>query len=170
MSNDLQTRTCFDKQLPGAGQISVTSVTTAAVIDLQAAVQTESAGFGQRLPGTALPSIGQASAGTGVSGGPSASLSSVPNPRGFSQCWIEISVDPGGGNLGMVAGPTSASVSGGNAPNISGTGAPGTAGNCYVMGAGLPGERFWVTPDKRFLGVISSGTSIVRIHQSSRAG
>lgn len=167
MSNDLQTRTCFDKKLPKVSCILVQSITTAAVIDLANFTQQESEGFGQVLPLSAIPSQGQSSAGTGVSGGPS--VASRPPQRGFLQTWVEISVDPGGGNVGMVAGPTNASVSGGNAPVIATTGVPGTAGTCYVMAAGLPGERFFVGPDERFLGVVSSGTSTLRIHQSSRA-
>lgn len=168
MQGDLATRTCFDKKLPKVNFVSVTTVTTAAVIDLASGTVVASEGFGQSLPLSAVPSLGQSSAGTGVSGGPSVAAS--PPQRGYLQTWVEISVDPGGGNVGMVAGPTSASVSGGNAPVIATTGVPGTAGTCYVMAAGLPGERFFVGPDERFLGVVSSGTSTLRIHQSSRAG
>ena len=167
MSNDLATRLCFDKKLPKVSCVSVTSVTTAAVIDLATGTVVASAGFGQSLPLSALPSAAVASTNQ-ESGGPA--IGTPAAQRGFLQCWVEISVDPGGGNLGMVAGPSSASVSGGNAPVIATTGAPGTAGNCYVMAPGLPGERFFVGPDERFLGVVSSGTSVVRIHQSSRAG
>jgi hypothetical protein len=167
MTTDLASRLCFDKKLPKVNFVSVTTVTTAAVIDLATGTVVASAGFGQSLPLNAFPSAAVASTNQ-ESGGPA--IGALPNQRGFLQCWIEISVDPGGGNVGMVAGPTNASVSGANAPVIATTGAPGTAGNCYVMGAGLPGERFFVGPDERFLGVVSSGTSTLRIHQSSRAG
>jgi hypothetical protein len=168
MSDSLQYRTCFDKKLPKVACVFVGTVTAAAVIDLATFTQTESAGYGQENPLTAIGSLGQSGAGTGISGGPS--VAARAPQRGFLQCWIEVSIDPGGGNVGMVAGPTSASVSGGNAPVIATTGSPGTAGTCYVLGAGLPGERFFVGPDERFLGVVSSGTSTLRIYQSSRAG
>jgi hypothetical protein len=166
MSNDLQTRTCFDKKLPKAGCMLVQTVTTAAVIDLAAAVQTDSYGSNQRKPLNALPGVAVPQ-NTGVSGGET--VGPFPPARGFLQCWIEVSIDPGGGNVGIIAGRTNAEVSGGNAPVIATTGAPGTAGNCYVIASGLPGERFFVGPDERFLGVVSSGTSTLRIHQSSRA-
>jgi hypothetical protein len=167
MSTDLASRLCFDKKLPKVNFVTVVTVTTAAVIDLASGTVVASAGFGQSLPLNAQPSAAVASTNQ-ESGGPA--IATFPPQRGYLQTWIEVSVDPGGGNVGMVAGPTSASVSSANAPVIATTGVPGTAGNCYVMGAGLPGERFFVGPDERFLGVVSSGTSTLRIHQSSRAG
>jgi hypothetical protein len=148
-------------RLPAANAVLVQTITTAAVIDLAAAGDTsvESAGFASNIsyPGTA-------SQPTSSSGGGTAVLATL-QPSGFVGKWVMITID--GSDLGIIAGPTSASVSAGNAPVLANTGNPGTAGTCERLFQSTR-NPYYVTPDTRFIGVVSAGTTTLRISTSSR--
>lgn len=159
---DKAARTGAEIRLPRVGSIFVsTAITTAVTIDLAAqGPQNQSANTTGAMPVPGLqtqPVQGPTNQGTVSTAG----LAS----GGFEGFWVDIMVD--GADVGIISGPTSASVSSGNAPVLATTGGAGTAGVCQRLLAGTR-NPFFVTPDDRFLGVVSSGTTTLRIALSSR--
>lgn len=76
-------------------------------------------------------------------------------------------------DIGVVFGPTTASVTGGNAPVLATVGTlssgvyTGAAGTCFLVPAKTP-QRFLPAPGvDNFLGVVGSGAGTCRIYQSS---
>lgn len=165
MPGDEAERKGYEVRLPRAGTILVQAVTTATSIDLavSGAPANASQSFEGNIPGTGGT---QSQSATGPGGG--AASAPFLGAEGYIGHWIDIDVDAGGGDLGFISGPTSASVTGGNAPALATTGAAGTAGCCKRIPAGTS-KPYFVTANDRFLGVISSaGTCTVRISLSSR--
>lgn len=152
-----------DIRLPPAKGVIVQSVTAAAVIDLGTGGISAATSPTSAIPRGNVPSFAQGLAPNNQS----TTLPDMANAAGLVGHWIDIEVDSGGGDLGFIAGSTSAAVSGGNAPVLATTGGLGTAGACRRLAAGT-GKTFFLTKEERFLGVVSSGTSVVRISQSSR--
>jgi hypothetical protein len=147
----------YDIQLPRAGTVAVVSVTTAAVIDLSGgAPAAASSNFTANTQGG-----GQASQAASAGGVGPVQI----QPPGYIAHYIDICTD--GGDLGIISGPTAASVSGANAPVLATTGGAGTAGVCQRQ-FGNTIRPYYVKPDDRFLGVVSASTTIVRISLSSR--
>jgi hypothetical protein len=164
----LDEQTAADVRLPRAGTVGVYAVTTATSVDLSTGGfglgGGESAQFGANVPPA---NIAPATASSPGGGGTVQSLQAI-NPTGWLGHWIDITVDAGGGDLGIISGPTLASVTGSNAPSISATGASGTAGNCYRLPVGSL-KSYIPRADDRYIGVVSfSGTCTFRIALSGR--
>jgi hypothetical protein len=156
------TRSGDDIRAPRSTEIGVFTVTTAQVIDLAASggPQVLSDQFAQNLGGGGgVRSEANSSFGSGTVAFPAAPLA------GWVGHWVDIFAD--GGDIGLITGPTSASVSGGNAPVLATTGNAGTAGVCMRIPNGTY-RPYLITADDRFLGVVSAGTTTLRIAKSSR--
>jgi len=76
-------------------------------------------------------------------------------------------------DVGVIFGPTLASISGGNAPAIATTGSlssnayVGAAGTCFVIPAGTL-MKFLLQPTlDKFVGIVGSEAGVVRLYQAS---
>jgi hypothetical protein len=92
------------------------------------------------------------------------------DPRSPSNNYLTIVADV---DIGIIFGPTAASVSSGNAPAIATTGTlssnayVGAAGTCFVVPADFA-VRFLLQPAlDKFVGIVGSGNGVVRLYQSS---
>lgn len=92
------------------------------------------------------------------------------DPKSPTYNYIAIIADV---DVGIISGPTLASVSGANAPDISVTGSlsgntyVGAAGACFVLPAGF-GMKFLAQKGlDQFLGIVGSEAGIVRMYQIS---
>lgn len=162
---DKATRSAGEIQLPGAGEVVVQATSAVAIaidLALAGAPAAQSAGFEQNMPGAGTPSLAVSSSG----GGTTQTITPL-NPSGFVGCWIDIFADTF--DIGIIAAATNAGVTGGNVPALATTGNAGTAGCCKRILAGSS-QAFYVTPDRRFLGVVASGAGFVRISRSGRPG
>lgn len=160
MSVDRIAEKGLDVQLPRAGLIGVYAITNvASVINMTTGTGvfgSASLAFPQALPDQGSQTLnlsGGAQAGTFVS------------PKGFVGQWVDIFAD--GTDVGIISGPTNASVSGGNVPALATTGTPGTAGACWRIPSGTF-RSYYVKPDDLFLGVIGAASGNLRIAISSR--
>lgn len=149
------------RRLPRVGGILVNAVGAATTsINLGTGGPGAQAGNeGAMIPtGSQSQPVGQAGSGTAGGG-----LQWVTG--GFIGKWIDIWAD--GGDIGIITGPTNASVTGGNAPVLATTGGLGTAGNCVRIAAGTM-QPYYVTPDDQFLGLVGAAAgSVCRISISS---
>lgn len=162
---DPATNQDHERRLPVAGSIIVQAVSTAAiVIDLSTG---QVVGQSAMATGPSQPSgIGRTEA-VSTSGSGTVQAITPLNPQGYVGHYIDIFAE--GVDLGVVGGPTNASVSGGNAPNLATAGAAGTAGVCMRIPSGTL-SPYWVQPDARFLGVVATAVAAtgIRIALSSR--
>lgn len=92
------------------------------------------------------------------------------DPKSLTYNYIAIIADV---DIGIISGPTLASVSGANAPDISVTGTlssnvyVGAVGTCFVLPAGF-GMKFLAQKGvDQFLGIVGSEAGIVRMYQVS---
>jgi hypothetical protein len=92
-------------------------------------------------------------------------------------------VDAGGGDCGLISGPTQALVSGSNVPLLTGAGSTGTVSGagvytvggqeCWRIAAGSGPQRFVAQFDPtnhigdNWLGLVGSAAAVLRIYQSS---
>ena len=163
MTVDQIARDSLDVQLPRAGFVGVYAVTGSAssinLVSGSGVFTTESLGNQFSLPTQGAQSL----ANQPGSGG--AQQSPFMNPSGFVGHYVDIFAD--GADVGIISGPTQASVTGGNAPNLSTTGSPGTAGTCMRIASGTF-RSYYVKPDDQWLGVVGSAAGNLRIALSSR--
>lgn len=153
-------RTGLEIRLPLAGGVLNTSVSAVAIVVNLASAggpATQSAGNSANLPPTSA-SVGIAVPGT-------VQAPTILQPSGFVGRWIDIYAD--GADLGIVAGPTNASVSGANAPALATTGTAVGAGQCMRIPNGF-WRTYFVTADTAFLGIVASAAGTARICASSR--
>jgi hypothetical protein len=153
-------RLAADYRPPRAGTLIVQTVTTAAVIDLS----TGAYYFGGSLAYAGSIQGSERSEAISIGGGGTQKFPTTLQPSGYVGHWIDIFSD--GADTGLITGPTSAAVSAGNAPVLATTGT-GVAGTCMRIAAGTF-RTYFITADDRFLGVVSSGTTTLRIALSSR--
>ena len=162
-SNSDSARKGDEIRLPRSGSVLVLAVSVVAIsIDLAnaGAPATESAGFAGNLP-----NAGGRSEANSQTGGGGAAAPSALQPQGYAGHWIDIFADAA--DLGIISGPTLASVTGGNVPALATVGNAGTAGTCMRLASGSK-TPYWVTPDDRFLGVVGAGNGFIRIALRSR--
>jgi hypothetical protein len=76
-------------------------------------------------------------------------------------------------NVGVIFGPTLASVSSGNAPAIATTGTltgntyTGAAGTCFVIPAGTGMKFLLQAAHDKFVGIVGAASGVVRLYQIS---
>jgi hypothetical protein len=170
MGTSLEEQTASDIRMPRAGTIGVYAITTATSIDLTTGGMEQGGGQSAQFNGNMPPANVAPSTANSPGGGGTVQSLSPMNPVGWVGRWIDITVDAGSGagDLGIISGPTLASVTSANAPAIATTGVPGTAGNCYRIPAGTK-QSFIPRADDRYIGVVSStGTCTFRISASGR--
>lgn len=158
---DQASRLAGEIRLPTAGQCSVKATSAvAASVDLGAAGSppAENAAFGANIP-----KGGSQSVANSTSGGGTVQAITVNNPEGFIGKWIDIYADAQ--DIGIIAGPTQASVTSGNAPVLANN--DGSAGTCFRIAAGTY-RSYYVDPDRRWLGYVGAGNGQMRIAPSSR--
>lgn len=159
---DHASKTAGERLMPRAGKGVVASVSAApSSIDLATGgEQSMSDAFAMNAsPGAAGGTVANSTSGGGT-------VQALPqlNPKGLIGRWIDITAD--GTDIGIVSGPTAASVTGGNAPVFATNGA-GVAGTCKRLFADTT-EAFFLLPDDRFLGIIAIGNGQIRIWPSGR--
>jgi hypothetical protein len=160
---DHASRTAGERLLPRAGKGIVQAVSAAAISVDRAAGGEQSISLDTAMNGPMQ--AGGASVSDAQSGGGTVKAMPIINPSGNLGRWIEITAD--GTDMGIVSGPTSASVTGGNAPVFATNGNAGTAGVCKRLFAGTT-EQFYALPDDRFLGIVGVGNGQVRIFPTGR--
>jgi hypothetical protein len=168
MSDALQ-NLAFDIQAPRVGQIAVQAVTTSASgIDLAAPGASAAAtGVGPVIALNAQQ-IGAYNMASLPSSDPSSTAPTVQalvNPPGFIGHYVEFFAD--GADMGVIFGPTQASVSSANVPALATTGAAGTPGTCVRIPAGTF-RVFLIKGDDRWLGVVGAASGQLRISIASR--
>lgn len=159
---DHASKTAGERILPRAGKGIVAAVTAvASSVDLTAGgEQSGSEAFAMN----ASPGAGGPTVANSVSGGGTAQALPQVNPKGNVARWVDITAD--GVDIGIVSGPTAASVTGANAPVLA-TNGNGAAGTCARIFAGQT-QPFYVLPDDRFLGLVGTGAGQIRIWPSGR--
>jgi hypothetical protein len=165
----------LDIQAPRAGLIAVEAVTTSATyLDLSAVVTGtsigpgagQSAGAATRTPLQVTTAIPQVTPTLAEQGTPLATQTTISGPQmGFLGGYVEFFAD--GTDVGIIFGPTAASVSSGNAPALATTGSAGTAGVCARIPAGTY-RTFFLKGDDRFVGVVGAASGNLRISTASR--
>jgi hypothetical protein len=161
MSSEVE-RLFYDTRPPRAGTVLMQSVTAAAVIDLSSAGKYY---FAESMAYNGSIESAVRSEAVSIAGGGTQAQPTTLQPSGYVGHFIDVFSD--GADTGIITGPTSASVSGANAPVLATTGNSGTAGVCMRINAGQT-KRYFITADDRFMGVVSSATTLLRIALSSR--
>jgi hypothetical protein len=164
--SDLILNLALEFRAPLVGQIAALAVTNAAATaDLSG--EPGAAGASASIPAInsqQATNVLPVKPSAAVSGSSTSTPAELPKP-GFVGHFCTFFAD--GADVGVVFGPTLASVNGGNAPNLATQGNAGTAGACFRIPSGQA-LRFAVLGDHRFLGFVGSGNGTLRIAISSR--
>jgi len=160
---DHASRTSGERLLPRTGKGIVAAVSAVAIVVDLATGGEQSPSLDNAM--TSPMQAGGPSVADGASGGGTVKALPIITPSGNLGRWIDVTAD--GTDMGIVSGPTSASVSGVNAPVFATNGNAGTAGACRRIFAGTT-EGFYALPDDRFLGVVGVGAGQIRIFPSGR--